>query len=87
MRGEDVYPSPVPTDADGDVTLSPNGLRLTYSFLGAAPGEGNCRADYRPVFMETATAVAIGAIEHPSGHNRSGNCRLSVLPALGVGRS
>lgn len=77
VRGERVFPSPVPTDAEGDVTLSPDGRRLTYSFLGAAPGQGNCRADYRPVFVETATAVALGAIEHPKGHNRNGTCRLS----------
>ena len=79
VRGDGVYPSPVPTDSEGDVTISPDGTRLTYNFLGAAPGEGNCRADYTPVFQETATAVAIGAIEHPNGHNRNGNgnCQLS----------
>ncbi|MBA3742224.1 MAG: hypothetical protein H0X00_04700 [Sporichthya sp.] len=77
VRGDGVYPSPVPTDSEGDVTISPDGTRLTYNFLGAAPGEGNCRADYTPVFQETATAVAVGAIEHPNGHNRNGNCRLS----------
>jgi hypothetical protein len=77
--GDDrLYPSPVPTDAEGDVTLSPDGRRLTYNFLGAAPGAGNCRADYTPVFQETATAVAIGAVEHPHGHNRNGNCRLAA---------
>ncbi len=75
VRGDGVYRSPVPTDADGDVTISPDGRRLTYSFLGAAPGEGNCRADYTPVFTETATAVAIGAVERPKGHNRNGTCR------------
>jgi hypothetical protein len=77
VRGDDLYPSPVPTDAKGDVTISPNGLRLTYSFLGAAPGEGNCRAEYTPVFQESATAGAVGAIEHPNGHNRNGTCRLA----------
>ncbi|HUR73420.1 MAG TPA: hypothetical protein VMZ00_04045 [Sporichthya sp.] len=77
VRGDGLYPTPVPTDAKGDVTLSPDGMRLTYSFFGAAPGEGNCRADYTPVFQETATAVAVGAIEHPNGHNNSGTCRLS----------
>jgi hypothetical protein len=53
------------------------GQSTTYNFLGAAPGEGNCRASYSPVFQETATAVAIGAVEHPNGHNRSGSCRLA----------
>lgn len=77
VSGDALYPSPVPTEADGDVTLSPDGRRLTYNFLGAAPGEGNCRADYTPVFQESATAVAIGAVEHPNGHNRNGTCRLS----------
>lgn len=77
VRGEGLYRSPVPTDSEGDVTLSPDGRRLTYSFLGAAPGEGNCRADYKPLFLETATAVAIGAMEYPKGHNRNGTCRLS----------
>ncbi|GAA0627180.1 hypothetical protein GCM10009547_33390 [Sporichthya brevicatena] len=73
-----LYPSPVPTDAEGDVTLSPDGRRLTYSFLGAASGQGNCRADYTPVFLETATAVAIGAVEHRKGHSRQANCRMSA---------
>lgn len=77
VRSGDLYPAPVPTDSEGDVTISRDGLRLTYSFLGAAPGEGNCRADYEPVFQESATAVAVGAIEHPNGHNRDGNCRLA----------
>lgn len=77
IRGDELFPSPVPTDASGDVTVSPNGLRLTYNFLGAAAGQGNCRADYSPVSMESATAVAIGAIEHPNGHNRNGTCRLA----------
>ena len=77
VHGDGVFPSPVPTDADGDVTVSPDGTRLTYSFLGAAPGQGNCRADYEPVFLETATTVVLGAIEHPHGHNRNGTCRLS----------
>jgi hypothetical protein len=77
IHGDSLYPSPVPTDAEGDVTISPDGRRLTYNFLGAAPGEGNCRAEYTPVFQESATAVAIGAVEHPNGHNRSGNCRLA----------
>jgi len=77
IHGDVLYPSPVPTDAEGDVTMSPDGRRLTYNFLGAAPGEGNCRADYTPVFQETATAVALGAVEHPNGHNRNGTCRLA----------
>ena len=77
VRGPGVYAAPVPTDADGDVTVSPGGTRLTYSFLGAAPGQGNCRASYEPVFTETATAVVVGAIEHPNGHNSDGECRLT----------
>jgi hypothetical protein len=77
VRGDAVFPVPVPIDADGDVTVSPDGTRLTYSFLGAAPGQGNCRASYDPVFAETATAVVIGAIERRNGHNRNGTCRLT----------
>lgn len=74
VRGNHLYEPPGEADAQGDVTLSSDGLRLTYSFLGAGPGEGNCRSDYTPLIQESRTAVAVGAMEHPRGHNRNATC-------------
>jgi hypothetical protein len=47
--------------ADSDLRVSPDGMRLTYSFLGDPPGRGPCEAEYAPVVLESPTAIAVGA--------------------------
>lgn len=74
--GPGVIAPSVPADAKGSATISPDGRRLTYSFLGSAPGKGNCRAEYTPVFQESATAIALGAMEHPGGRGDASVCTL-----------
>lgn len=74
--GPGIFVPPVPADAKGNATVSPDGKRLTYSFLGSAPGKGNCHAEYTPVFLESGHAIAIGAMEHPGGRGDAAACTL-----------
>jgi hypothetical protein len=74
--GPGIFVPTVPAEARGNATVSPDGKRLTYSFLGLAPGKGNCHADYTPVFQESRHAVAIGAMEHPGGRSNPAVCTL-----------
>ncbi len=61
--GTAVFASPAISAADGVAVVSADGRSLVFRFTGYAPGAGPCEAEYTPLVQESATAVAIGALE------------------------
>lgn len=60
--------------ADNQLRVSPDGLVLTYGFVGAPPGRGPCEAEYEPVLLESPTAVAVGARTYLAKKADDGTC-------------
>jgi hypothetical protein len=80
------FPLPTRGDALGSLTVASDQRTLTYHFIGAAPGHGDCEAEYTPVLQESATAVAVGVAVHPgrSGFHFLGST--AMCEAIGFSR-